>query len=132
VEHPSDSGIETRNEFDEIESIVAALHPYLDAARTGDGSGMSDIWLDEARLISVRGGEPLVTTPREFWSEVDRYGASPKVRSRVTSIERAGNVASVRINFADWRHPSCTAFLLLVRTHERWVISAQVFDTQGG
>lgn len=120
-----------RRSFDAYEAIAAALQPYIDGARTGDGAAMRHAWFDHARIVGSLDGQPVNMNPDEFCALIDRVGGSPGVRARIASIDSAGNAASARVEFFDWGGVRYTDFFVLYKRDGVWKISGKVYDSHG-
>lgn len=115
--------------FDEYAAIVATLQPYIDAARTGDGSSMRHIWFDHARIVGSLDGTPVNLDPDAFCQLINQVGGSPAVQARIVSIDYQGRAASARIEFQDWGGARYTDFFVLYKLEGQWKISAKVYDS---
>lgn len=115
--------------FDEYAAIAATLQPYMDAARTGNGAGMRDVWYDHAHVVGSLDGNPVNLSADEFCKLIDRVGGSPQVTARIVAIDFAGNAASARIEFLDWGGVRYTDFFVLYKRDGRWKISGKVYDS---
>lgn len=114
---------------DEYNVVEAALAPYLHAARTGDGSGMRSIWMDDARIIGSLDGQAVHLDPDAFADLIDNVGGSPTVKAKIVRIEVQGNAAAARIEFEDWGGVRYTDFFNLYRRDGIWKVASKVYDS---
>ncbi len=121
---------ETRG-FRDYADVAAALQPYLDAARTGDGTGMRASWYDHAHVVGSLDGQPIDVDARAFCDFIDQVGGSPDVEARIVSIDVAGNAAAARVEFLNWGGARYTDFFVLYKRDGVWKISAKVYDSHG-
>ncbi|NJK28173.1 MAG: nuclear transport factor 2 family protein [Coleofasciculaceae cyanobacterium SM2_3_26] len=115
--------------FDEYAAIAAALQPYIDAARTGNGSGMRHVWFDHAHIVGSLDGNPINVDAEAFCKFIDEVGGSPDVQARIVSIDYQGNAGSAHIEFQDWGGARYTDFFVLYKQDGQWKISAKVYDS---
>jgi len=118
-----------RQSFDEYAAIAAALQPYIDAARTGDGASMRPIWFDHARIVGSLDGNSVNLNADAFCNLIDQVGGSPNVQARIVSIDYQGCAASARIEFFDWGGARYTDFFILYKQDGEWKISGKVYDS---
>lgn len=115
--------------FDEYAAIAAALQPYIDAAKTGDGAAMRRVWFDHAHIVGSLDGQPVNLDADAFCKLIDGVGGSTEVRSRIASIEYQGNAASARVEFDGWGGARYTDFFVLYKRDGEWRISGKVYDS---
>lgn len=115
--------------FDETAAIAAALQPYIDAARTGNGAGMRHVWFDHAHIVGSLDGNPVNVDANTFCNYIDQVGGSPEVKARIVSIDFQGNAAAARVEFLDWGGARYTDFFVLYKQNGAWKISGKVYDS---
>ncbi|NJO03043.1 MAG: nuclear transport factor 2 family protein [Bacteroidia bacterium] len=115
--------------FNEYTAIAEALQPYLDAARTGNGSGMRSVWFDHAHIVGSLDGNFINVDAQAFANFIDEVGGSPNVQARIVSIDYAGRAASARVEFLDWGGVRYTDFFVLYKQDGQWKISGKVYDS---
>ncbi len=118
-----------RRSFEDHAAVAAALQPYIDAARTGDGAAMRDAWYDHAHIVGSLDGQAVTLDADAFCRLIDQVGGSPEVQARIASIDIAGNAAAARVEFLGWGGARYTDFFILYRRDGRWRISGKVYDS---
>lgn len=116
-------------QFAEYAAIAAALQPYIDAARTGDGSGMRHVWLGHAHIVGSLDGNAVNIDADGFCRFIDEVGGSPNVQARIATIDFQGNAAAARVEFLDWGGARYTDFFVLYKENGTWKISGKVYDS---
>lgn len=115
--------------FREREAIAAALQPYIDSARTGNGSGARSSWFDHAHVVGSLDGQAINLNADEFAALIDQVGGSPEVEAHIASIDYQGNAASARVEFLNWGGARYTDFFVLYKKDGEWKISGKVYDS---
>lgn len=118
-----------RQSFDEYAAIAAALQPYIDSARTGDGAGMRHIWFDHAHVVGSLDGNLVNLDADAFCQLIDQVGGSPDLQARIACIDYQGRAAFARIEFQDWGGARYTDFFVLYKQDGQWKMSAKVYDS---
>lgn len=119
---------EIRN-FTEYHAVEKALQPYIDSAKTGDGTLSRTAFYDHARIVGSVQGEIYVMTADEFEGAVTEAGPAPDVQSRIASIEISGPAATARVEFLNWGEFRFTDFFVLYKRDGEWKISSKVYDS---
>lgn len=118
-----------QKQFDEYAAIAAALEPYIEAARTGNGAGMRHVWFDHAHIVGSLDGTPVNVDADTFCKFIDEVGGSPDVQARIAAIDHQGNAASARVEFVNWNGARYTDFFVLYKHDGVWKISGKVYDS---
>lgn len=115
--------------FAEYEAVAAALLPYIDAAKTGDGELSRSAFYDHANIVGSIGGEFSTPDADTFAAEVSEIGASPDVQSRIAWIDISGPAAAAKVEFINWAGLRFTDFFVLYKRDDQWKISGKVYDS---
>lgn len=115
--------------FAEYEAIAKALHPYIEAARTGDGKTSRTAFLDHARIVGSVNGEYYEPDADAFEDIVTQGGPSPDVKHRIVWIDVSGPAAAAKVEFINWGGLRYTDFFVLYRKDGDWKISGKVYDS---
>jgi hypothetical protein len=125
----SKTAVDEAASFAEYQAIAAAIQPYIDGARTGDGEGMRKAFFDHARIVGTLDGKPINMTADEFCAFISQVGGSPEVKSYIRSIDFEGNAASARVEFENWGGVRYTDFFVLFKENGTWKISGKVYSS---
>lgn len=115
--------------FREYEAIATALQSYIDAAKTGNGSGFKEDWFDHTRVVGSLDGESVNLDTDAFAKLIDDAGGDPNVESRIAWINYEGNAAAARIEFLNWGGARYTDFFILYKKDGKWLVSGKVYDS---
>lgn len=120
---------EEAQSFQDYEAVAKALHPYIEAARTGDGKLSRTAFLDHARIVGSVGGEYFDPDADAFAEIVTQGGASVDVQHRIVWIDISGPAAAAKVEFVNWGGLRYTDFFVLYRKNGEWKISGKVYDS---
>lgn len=121
--------LDERQSFEEYEAIAAALKPYIEAARTGDGKVSRGAFMDHARIVGSVKGEYYDPDADAFAEIVNQSGPSPAVKHRIVWVDVSGPAAAAKVEFLDWGGLRYTDFFVLYRKDGEWKISGKVYDS---
>ncbi len=114
--------------FAEYKAVVAALQPYIEAAKTGDGDHVRAAFFDHAHIVGSMNGEFFNLNADEFRDAVDGH-ESPDVEHRIAWIDISGPAAAAKVEFINWVGFRFTDFFVLYKQDGRWKISGKVYDS---
>ena len=130
---PTDITKETKADeaqsFDEYQAVIAALQPYIDAAKSGDGDLVRKPFFDHAHIVGSIGGEFYNMDADTFKTVVGESGASPEVKHHIAWIDISGPAAAAKVEFINWGGNRFTDFFLLYKQDGLWKISGKVYDS---
>ncbi len=115
--------------FAELEKVKAALQPYIEAAKTGDGALSRSAFFDHAHIVGSIKGEFSELDADAFGEAISHGGPSPEVRHHIAWIDISGPAASARVEFIDWSGLRFTDFFVLYKHDGQWKISGKVYDS---
>jgi len=114
--------------FAEHKLVVAALQPYIDAAKTGDGDSLRAVFFDHAYVVGSTHGNFQSVDADSFRDAVD--GAeSPDVQHHIAWIDISGPAAAAKVEFVHWGGFRFTDFFVLYKHDGEWKISGKVYDS---
>lgn len=125
----SETKQQERQSFDEYAAIAAALQPYIDGARTGNGHDLRTAFLDHAHIVGSLDGNPVNLDADAFADRINTVGGSADVEARIASIDYSGHAASARVEFINWGGARYTDFFVLYKGKDGWKISGKVYDS---
>ncbi len=115
--------------YSAYDEILAAISPYMESARTGDGASILPTLSDDFRVTGHMDGELVHLASEPFAGLISEIGPTADVQSRVVSVEREGRSAAVRIEFLNWAGLRFTDFILLYRQDDGWKLKSKVFSS---
>lgn len=115
--------------FAEYEAVKAALQPYIDSAKSGDGTLARSAFFDHAHIVGSIQGEFYNMNADAFGEAVSSGGPSPEVRHHVAWIDVSGSSAAAKLEFINWSGLRFTDFLVLYKRDGAWKISGKVYDS---
>ena len=115
--------------FNERQAVVAALQPYIDAAKSGDGNLVRTAFFDHAHIVGSVGGEFYNMDADTFKGAVSSGGPSPEVKHHIAWIDISGPAAAAKVEFINWGGNRFTDFFVLYKQDGQWKISGKVYDS---
>jgi len=115
--------------FAAYQAVEKALQPYIDAAKSGDGTLSRSAFFDHAHILGSIGGEVYNMTADGFKGAVDEGGPSPEVQHHIAWIDISGPSAAAKVEFINWNGLRFTDFFVLYRFDGEWKISGKVYDS---
>ncbi len=125
TETPADEA----HSFDEYQAIKEALQPYIEAARTGDGTLMKTAFFEHAHIVGSTNGVFNNFDVEAFGHRVDNNDPSPDIRHHIAWIDISGPAAAARVEFSGWRGFRFTDFFVLYKHNGQWKISGKVYNS---
>ena len=117
------------NSFAEYQAVVAALQPYIQSAKTGDGKHIRTAFFDHAHIVGSIGGEFSNPDADAFAKSVSSLGESPEVKHHIAWIDISGPAAAAKVEFSNWAGLRFTDFFVLYKHEGHWKISGKVYDS---
>ena len=115
--------------FNEYKAVKAALKPYIDAAKSGDGKLSRSAFYDHANIVGSIGGQYKEPDADAFGKLIDAGGKSPDVQHQIAWIDISGPAAAAKVEFFNWRGFRFTDFFVLYKKDGEWKISSKVYDS---
>lgn len=114
--------------FAEYKAVVAALQPYIDAAKTGDGNHLRTTFFDHAHIVGSMNGT-FLNMDVDTFSDAVNGKASPAVEHHIAWIDISGPAAAAKVEFIHWIGFRFTDFFVLYKHDGQWKISGKVYDS---
>jgi len=124
---PETAADEAHN-FAEYKAVAAALQPYIDAAKSGDGKQARSAFYDHAHIVGSMNGTFLDMDADAFGDAVDGT-ESPDVEHQIAWIDISGPAAAAKVEFIHWVGFRFTDFFVLYKHDGEWKISGKVYDS---
>lgn len=120
------------DEFKEYRAIAAALEPYIQSAKSGDGTQARSAFYDHAPIVGSMGGSFAVMNVDDYKNAVNHGGSSPDFEHHIAWIDVSGDAAAVKLESDNWLGVRFTDFLILNKHNGEWKISGKVFNAHEG
>ncbi len=118
-----------RQSIRDYNDVVAALQPYIDSAKTGDGKVIRTAFYEHAHIVGSINGTIYNSDLNSFEKSVSNGGPSPKVEHRIVWIDVSGPAAAAKVEFINWGGFRFTDFFVLYKSDGQWKISGKVYDS---
>lgn len=115
--------------FDEYKAVEAALRPYIEAAKTGDGALVRTAFYDHAHIVGSVDGTFYNSDADEFKEAVNETGAAPDIQHHIAWVDISGPAAAAKVEFVNWAGFRFTDFFVLYKHDGQWKISGKVYDS---
>lgn len=115
---------ETENDADAIRKTV---EHYIDGARSGKGDDMKPAFHKDATIFGYIDANLFAGPIQQLFDWNDANGPASALQARITRIDRAGTVATVRLELDNWTGYRFTDLFTLLRTDGAWKIMNKVF-----
>jgi hypothetical protein len=115
--------------FDQYEAVAAALAPYINGAKTGDGTSMRPAFYEHAHIVGSLNGSFENAAADDFCKDINQLGASPAVKHRIAWIDISGPAAAAKVEFVNFLGFRFTDFFVLYQEKGVWRISGKVYDS---
>ena len=116
--------------FAEYKAVEAALQPYIESAKTGDGALCRTTFYDHAHIVGSVHGTFYDLDADTFQGVVSETGASSDVQAHIAWIDISGPAAAAKGEFINWAGFRYTDFFVLYKQDGQWKISGKVYDSQ--
>jgi len=117
------------DDFSEYKAVSAALQPYIESAKSGDGAHTRSVFFDHAHIVGSMNGAFLNMDADAFKDAVDAGGQSPTVDHQIAWIDISGPAAAAKVEFVNWLGFRFTDFFVLYKHDGNWKISGKVYDS---
>ena len=111
----------------EYDAIAQAIEHYVDGARSGSGDEMKKAFHGDATIFGYAGPEFVAGPIQELFDWNDENGPATDIHARITSIDLADTVATVRLEIDNWTGDRYTDLFTLLKVDGQWKIMNKVF-----
>ncbi len=125
----TETATDEAHSFAEYKAVEAALKPYIDGAKTGDGNHLRPAFFDHAHVVGSMNGDFLNMDADGFKDAINSFGPSPDIEHHVAWIDISGPAAAAKVEFINWLGFRFTDFFVLYKQDGQWKISGKVYDT---
>ena len=118
------SGTDHAGEYD---AITKAVQHYIDGARSGSGDDMKQAFHGDATIFGYAGLELMAGPIQQLFDWNDENGPATDIQARITSIDLADTVATVRLEIDNWTGDRYTDLFTMLKVDGQWKIMNKVF-----
>lgn len=122
---------EKPTDVQEYDAIAALIQHYIDGAKSGNGHDMKPAFHDDATIFGYVGPDLFAGPIQKLYEWNDQNGPAQDIQSRITSVDVAGTIATVRLETDDWTGYRFTDMFTLLKVDGRWKIINKVFHLHG-
>jgi hypothetical protein len=112
------------NEYD---AIAATVQHYIDGAKSGCGDDMKPAFHPDATIFGYVGPDLFAGPIQRLFDWNDANGPATGLQARITDLDVAGTVATVRLEIDDWTGHRFTDRFNLLKLNGEWKIMNKVF-----
>ena len=112
---------------DEYDAISKAIQHYIEGAKSGRSDDMKPAFHDDATMFGFDGPHLEAGPIQQLFDWHDGNGAAPEIHARITSIDLAETVATVRLEIDDWTGDRYTDMFTMLKVDGQWKIINKVF-----
>ncbi|MBC7944597.1 MAG: nuclear transport factor 2 family protein [Burkholderiales bacterium] len=117
----------TATNISDYDAITKTVQHYIDGARSGKGDDMRPAFHPDATIFGYVGPDLFAGPIEKLFAWNDQNGPAKDIQSRITSIDVANSVASVRLESDNWTGHRFTDLFTLLRADGEWKIMNKVF-----
>ena len=111
----------------EYDAIAKTVQIYIDGGKSGKGADMKAAFHPEATIFGYVGTELFAGPIQQLFDWNDQNGPATELQGRITNIDLAGTVATVRLELDNWTGHRFTDFFTLLKVDGQWKIMNKVF-----
>ena len=112
---------------DDREMIEKTVQFYIDGAKSGKGNDMKPAFHADATIFGYIGDDLFSGPIQKLFDWNDENGPATDLETKITSIDIAGTVATVRLESDNWTGHKFTDFFTLLKVEGAWKIMNKVF-----
>lgn len=109
------------------DAIVATVQHYLDGGKTGSSAAMKPAFHPGATIHGYLGPDLISGPIQALFDFVDGNEPASGLEARITSVDVAGTIATVRLDMDNWSGHRFTDMLSLLQVNGQWLITSKVF-----
>ena len=111
----------------EYDDITRTVQNYINGGKTGRTSDMKLAFHPDATIFGYIGPDLFAGPIQGLFDWNDQNGAATELEGRITSIDLAETVATVRLELDNWTGHRFTDFFTLLKVDGEWKIMNKVF-----
>lgn len=111
----------------EYDAIAATVQHYIDGAKTGRGDDMKPAFHQDATIFGYVGPDLFAGPIQLLFDWNDENGPATGLQARISQLDVAGTIATVRLEIDDWTGHRFTDQFNLLKVDGVWKIMNKVF-----
>jgi hypothetical protein len=111
----------------EYDAITKTVQNYINGGKTGRTADMKLAFHPDATIFGYIGPDLFAGPIQGLYDWNDQNGAAAELEGRITSIDLAGTVATVRLELDNWAGHRFTDMFTLLKVEGEWKIMNKVF-----
>ena len=111
----------------EYDAITKTVQNYINGGKTGRTADMKLAFHSDATIFGYIGPDLFAGPIQGLFEWNDENGPATELESRITSIDIAETVATVRLELDNWTGHRFTDFFTLLKVAGEWKIMNKVF-----
>ena len=119
----------TPTSISEYDAITKTVQRYINGGKTGRSDEMKLAFHADATIFGYVGPELFGGPIQMLFDWVDQNGPATELQGRITSIDLAESVATVRLELENWSGRRFTDLFTLLKIDGEWKILSKVFHT---
>lgn len=116
---------------DDYDAVAQTVQHYIDGAKFGKGDDMRPAFHESATIFGYAGPDLMAGPIEELFTWTDQNGPAKDIHARITSIDLADTVATVRLEIDNWTGNRFTDLFTLLKVDGTWKIINKVFHLHG-
>ena len=117
----------TATSLSEYDAITKTVQHYVEGGKSGRSEEMKLAFHADATIFGYAGPELFAGPIQKLFDWVDQNGPATELQGRITSIDLAESVATVRLELENWSGRRFTDLFTLVKVDGEWKIISKVF-----
>ena len=106
--------------------IATAVEYYFEAGRKGDSFYMKQVFLPEANIYGISGGKIVGGPIQLLYDMVEGKPSPTEIVYRIAAVDIARDIATVRLEIADWAGNRYIDMFTMIKGDEGWRIASKV------
>jgi hypothetical protein len=111
----------------EYDAITKTVQNYINGGKTGNTADMKLAFHPDATIFGYIGSDLFAGPIQRLYDWNDQNGAATELEGRITDIDLAGTVATVRLELDNWTGHRFTDMFTLLKVDGEWKIMNKVF-----
>ena len=117
----------TPTNLSEYDAITRTVQNYINGGKTGNTGDMKLAFHPDATIFGYIGPDLFAGPIQRLFDWNDQNGAATDLEGRITSIDLADTVATVRLELDNWTGHRFTDMFTLIKVDGEWKIMNKVF-----
>ncbi len=116
---------------DEYDAIAQTVQHYIDGAKSCKGDDMRPAFHESATIFGYAGPDLMAGPIEELYTFNDENRPGKDIHARITSIDLAETVATVRLEIGNWTGDRYRDLFTLLKVDGTWKTINKVFHMHG-